>query len=92
MEVVRAGGDLVLVLGGGEAHVGGAVVKVPGKRARVVRLGGHYDWQVLKPIAEAASKKYKCTAVAVGGIHVEDATRRDIGLLVRNCGELERCI
>ena len=89
----KVGGDLVYMLGGGERpHVGSAVVKEPGKRARVVRLGGHCDDQVLRPIAEAACAKYGRTVVAVGGVHVDNATEDDIALLVSNCRELMRCI
>jgi len=87
------GADLVYMLGGGERpHVGCVVVKELGKKARSVKLGGHYDHVVLKPIAEAASKKYGRTVVAVGGVHVDNATKEEIDILVKNCKELVRCI
>ena len=83
------GDDLVFFLGGGErSHVGGIVVCEPGKKAHVVRLAGHYDDIVLKPIAEAACKKYKTTVVAVGGVHVDHATKQEINRLVENCKNL----
>jgi len=83
------GDDLVFFLGGGErSHVGGIVVCEPGKKAHAIKLTGHYDDIVLKPIAEAACKKYKTTVVAVGGVHVDHATKQEITLLVENCKKL----
>lgn len=87
------GDDIVYMLGGGERpHVGSMVVKEPGKRARVVKIGEHYDYIVLKPIAEEACKKYNRTVVAVGGVHVDGATKKEIDILVNNCKELIKCI
>ena len=85
--------DLVYILGGGEKpHIGGIVVCEPGKKPQAVRLKGHYDDIVLKPIAEAACKKYKVKVVAVGGVHVDNASKEEIELLVKNCKELVKCI
>jgi hypothetical protein len=85
----RIGDDLVFFLGGGQrAHVGGVVIAQPGKKVKAVRLTGHYDVIVLKPIAEAACKKYKTKVIAVGGVHVDNATKEEINLLVKNCEKL----
>jgi Bacterial proteasome assembling chaperone-like protein len=82
----KIGANLLFVLGGGEkSHIGGIVVCDPGKKAKAVRLEGHFDDIVLKPIAEAACKKYKTKVVAVGGIHVDNATKKEIARLVENC-------
>jgi len=85
--------DIVYFLGGGQkSHIGGLVICEPGKKPQVIRLEGHYDDIVLKPIAEAACKKYKTKVVAVGGVHVDNATKEEIDLLVKNCKELVKCI
>ncbi|MBE3135788.1 MAG: hypothetical protein IMZ43_00080 [Thermoplasmata archaeon] len=85
----KIGDDLVFFLGGGErSHIGGVVIAEPGKKVKAIRLTGHYDDIVLKPIAEAACKKYKTKVVAVGGVHVEHATKKEIDLLVGNCKKL----
>ena len=85
----RIGNDLVFFLGGGQrAHVGGVVIAEPGKKIKAVRLTGHYDDIVLKPIAETACKKYKTKVIAVGGVHVDNATKEEINLLVKNCEKL----
>ncbi len=93
LEQKNLGNDLLYVLGGGEkTHIGGIVVCKPGKDSQIIRLEGHYDDVVLKPIAEAACKKYKTNVVAVGGIHIDNATNEEINRLVKNCKELMKCI
>lgn len=80
------GEDIVYFLGGGQrSHIGGVVIAEPGKKIHAIRLTGHYDDMVLQPIAETACKKYKKKVVAVGGVHVDNATKKEINLLVENC-------
>jgi hypothetical protein len=80
---------IVYILGGGEkSHIGGVVVCEPGKDAQIVALEDHYDYMVLQPIAEAACKKLNKKVVAVGGVHVDNASKEEIDLLVKNCKEL----
>jgi hypothetical protein len=89
----KIGDDLVFFLGGGErSHIGGVVIAEPRKKVKAVRLPGHYDDIVLLPIAKAACEKYKTKAVAIGGVHVEHATKKEIDLLVENCKELAKRI
>ena len=93
LKVERLGDGMVCILGGGErSHVGGVVVKEPGKEAKVIGVDGHYDDRVLLPIAEAASRKYNMTVAALGGVHVDNATKAEIDILVANCMELAKCI
>jgi len=90
---IRNGNDLIYILGGGErSHIGGIVICQPGKKTKSTRIEGHYDDIVLSPIAEAACKKYKTKVVAVGGVHVDNATKEEIDILVKNCKELIKCI
>jgi len=85
----KIGEDLVFFLGGGErSHIGGVVICEPGKPTQVIRLKGHYDDIVLKPIAELACKKYKIKVVAIGGVHVDHATKQEIDLLIENSKKL----
>ena len=85
----KIGDNLLFILGGGEKfHIGGIVVCEPGKKPQIIRLEGHFDDIVLKPIAEAACKKYKTTVVAVGGVHVDNATKEEIDILIKNCNSL----
>ena len=85
------GNDLVLLLGGGQqSHIGGVVVCEPGKQPQVLRFDTHYDCVVLQPLAEAACKKYQTKVVAVGGIHVDNASKQEINKIVENCKQLEQ--
>ncbi len=86
LEKHQVGSDLVYILGGGERpHVGGVVLCEPGKKPLVLSRQGHYDTVVLEIIAKAACERYHVTAVAVGGIHIDGATKEEIEVLVRNC-------
>jgi hypothetical protein len=87
------GEDIVFFLGGGQrSHIGGVVIAEPGKKIKPIRLSGHYDDIVLSPIAHAACAKYKKKVVAVGGVHVENATKKEINILVENCKKLVKKI
>jgi hypothetical protein len=89
----KVGDGLLYVLGGGErTHIGGIVFCEPNKEPQVIRLEGHYDDIVLKPIAEASCQKYKKKVVAIGGVHVDNASKEEIDILVENCKELVKCI
>ena len=93
LEKKKIDNDLIYILGGGErSHIGGVVICEPSKEPRVIRLKGHYDDIVLKPIAEAACKKYNKRVAAIGGVHVDNASQEEIDLLVKNCKELVKCI
>ena len=85
--------DLIYLLGGGErSHIGGVVICEPGKNSQVIRLENHYDYIVLKPIAEKACKKYNKKVTVIGGIHIDKATKEEIKIIVENCKELVKCI
>jgi hypothetical protein len=93
LEKKRIGNDLLYILGGGErSHIGGIVVCEPMKETRITRLKGHYDVIVLRPIAEAACGKYGTKVAAIGGVHVDNASQKEINLLVKNCKELVKYI
>jgi len=93
LEKRQQNSDLIFILGGGErSHIGGIVICEPGKKPQIIRLEGHYDDIVLKPIAEEACKKYNTKVVAVGGVHVDNATKQEIDKLVNNCKELVKFI
>ena len=81
--------DIIYIVGGGQkSHVGGMVFCEPGKKPMVIRLENHYDYVVLEPIAIAACKKYKKNVLAVGGIHIDDASKEEIEIIVNNCKDL----
>lgn len=82
--------DLVLIIGGGEnSHIGATVLSVPGEKTQILKYGTHKDHIVLKPLAEKACKKYKKVVVAVGGIHITNASKQEINEVIKNCKILE---
>jgi len=78
--------DLILVLGGGEkSHIGGIVYCESGRKPKTIKFENHYDYVVLEIIAEAACKKYDKNIVVLGGIHIDNATKEEIEIIVDNC-------
>ncbi len=93
LEKKQLNSNIIFILGGGErSHIGGVVLCEPGKKSQIIRLEGHYDDIVLTPIAEEACKKYNTKVVAVGGVHIDNATKQEIDILVNNCKELIKFI
>ena len=93
LEEKKLDDDIIYILGGGEkSHIGGVVICEPGKKSQAIRLEGHYDDIVLKPIAENACKKYKIKVVALGGVHLDNASKEEIDILVENCNNLIKYI
>lgn len=85
--------DIIIIVGGGEkSHIGACVLCTPDEKAQILKIGSHKDHIVLKPIAEKACKKYKKVVVAVGGIHIDNASKKEIDEVVKNCKRLEECI
>ena len=93
LETYKLDDGFVYILGGGEkSHIGGIVLCKPDKKPQIVRLENHYDYVVLEPIAKAACEKYSTTVVVVGGVHIDNAIKKEIDIIVKNCKELCKCI
>ena len=93
LEKIMIGDDVLLILQGGEKpHIGAVVTCAPGEEPIIEKLGTHKDYVVLEPIAKKACESYQTMIVAVGGIHVDNATKEDIDLIIKNCRRLESCI
>ncbi|MFH1237184.1 MAG: hypothetical protein V1648_02155 [Candidatus Aenigmatarchaeota archaeon] len=93
LKEARQGKDVILFLGGGErTHIGSVVVCAPGKPAKVLNRKGHYDWMVAIPIAEKKSRKTKKAVVCIAGIHVNNASKKEIEILKKNCKAIENKI
>jgi len=93
LEQKNIGNDKIFIVGGGEkSHIGGLVVCVPNKEPKIVRIGNHYDHVILLPIAEEGCKKYNVKSVAIGGVHIEKASKEEIETIIKNCRSLIKCI
>lgn len=94
----RIGRDTVLLVMGGEKPHAGCVVtcepdKASGSVASSVHsFAGHREEQVARPIAEAVCRKLKAKVVCICGIHVDNASKGEIALLVKNTNELGKRI
>jgi hypothetical protein len=87
------GKDKIYILGGGEKpHIGGVVISEPNKKMKVIRLENHYDYIVLKIISKELSKKYNFKFIVTGGIHIDNAEKKDINKIIENCRSIARCI
>ena len=79
----------IYILGGGEnSHIGGVTICEVGKEPQNTRIDGHHDCVVTEPIAVAACAKYKVKVLCLGGVHVDNASKEEIDILVSNCKEL----
>ena len=89
LEQHTIGRDILFILGGGEkTHIGGVIIGEVGKPPEIHIIGNHYDHQVLTPIVEAAQKKFNTTILAVGGVHIDNATKDEVAILIENCQAL----
>jgi len=89
LETKIIGGDHVFFLYGGEKpHIGGVVICEPGNDPKVFSLGSHCDHLVLSPLAKRGCEKYQTTIVALGGIHIDDATKDEIEIIKQHCSIL----
>ena len=86
----RIGNDAVIMIGGGEKpHAGCVVICEPDKAtgkvtASVHNFTTHREEVVARPIAEAICRKIKARVVCICGIHVNNASKKEIALLVKN--------
>ena len=93
LKEINQGKDVVLFLGGGErSHIGSVVLCEPGKKTKTINRKGHFDWMVAKPIARKFANKEKRPVVCIAGIHVDNASKKEIEMLKANCKEIENKI
>lgn len=87
------GNDFVYLLGGGEkSHIGGVVICESNKEMNVIKMDNHYDYIVLKIIAEKICRKNNNKIIVIGGIHIDNASKEDIDKIIENCRRLAECI
>ena len=79
---------LLILAGGEQPHIGATVICEPHQPAQTITLGDHLDHLVLKPLAEKTAAHLNTTIVAVGGIHITNASKEDINRIITNCNKL----
>lgn len=93
LELACQGRDLVLLLTGGEAHVGAMAVwdaRWPTEPAQVTELANHKEGPLAGTCAEIVGRATGRTVVAVVGIHQDGATRGEIEAIVLNAEKAAR--
>ncbi|MBM7855905.1 hypothetical protein JOC37_002327 [Desulfohalotomaculum tongense] len=91
---VTADGLVVQVMGGEKSHVGAVVMSLPRPslshrdslscNSYVLPRLNHKDDELAKPVAEKLAQYYGVPVVVVAGLHVDNASPRDIKLLIDN--------
>jgi len=87
-DILRAGEDLIIFIGGGEKpHIGSISISegVPFS----LSLSGHKDYIVSHNAARKIREKIGKRCLIIAGIHVDMASKEEIDLLVANSN---RCI
>ncbi len=89
-EAVPAGQDVVIVVGGGERpHVGSLSLASAAHPPFSASVPGHKDYLVSSRAAARVSGELGRTCVVVVGIHIDNASKAEIELLMNNA---DRCL
>ena len=91
LEEKKIGKDILYILSGGEKpHIGGVVICEIENDPQVISLGSHFDHIVLEPIAKKGCEKNQTTVVAIGGIHIDNATKKEIDIIINHCNFIQK--
>ena len=100
--VMPVGGDMLVVLTGGLAHIGAVAIAQPrpgigdpnriGSTSSVFTLVGHKEDVIAKSMSEELSRKLDRVVTVVAGIHWDGLTQRDIAMVVELCGTIGKMI
>ena len=93
LEEKKLDDGIIYILGGGEkSHIGGVVICESNKETNVIKMDNHFDYIVLKIIAEKICRKNNNKIIVIGGIHIDNASKEDIDKIIENCRRLAECI
>lgn len=99
LQAIKSGGDLTVIIHGGEKpHIGAIAVSIPRPSLKnvaimsattsVITLVGHKEDDLAKEIAEDITKITHRTTVVIAGLHIEQASSKDIDILISNVNKL----
>lgn len=85
-DLIRQGRDLVVLIGGGESHIGSLAVsdKKVNEKPFQYTLKNHREDQIVRRVAERVSAVVKCEVAVIGGIHYDGISGEQIQQIVRN--------
>mgnify|MGYP001040875502 CR=1 FL=1 len=91
LEVMRAGSDIVVYIGGGEKpHIGAVSICSEMGEPLTFSLPNHKDYLVSHKAAQTIFKETGRNTLVIAGIHVDEATEEDILELLKNSEECVR--
>ncbi|MFQ5979776.1 MAG: hypothetical protein ACE5OZ_16725 [Candidatus Heimdallarchaeota archaeon] len=92
---ILIGEDLLVVLSGEGRHIGGCSLAEPytsqdRKNANISSISckGHQDIEITRLIAQKVSKQLERVVAVVGGIHVDNASKKEINQILANAQTL----
>ncbi len=91
MKAVDVGGDLLVTITGGSAHIGAAAVGIKTEgmaTSSVITVPAHREDRIVKDAAEKLAKELGRTVVVVAGIHYDDMSQEEIMDTLQLCGEM----
>jgi len=87
---MRFGRDLVILVSGGETHIGSVAVsnKARSGEIRQLSLLGHREEVIVSQAAEVLKEVVPGEIMVVGGIHYDDINKEQIDEINENCCQL----
>lgn len=86
----KIGSDLLVIIGGGEEeHIGSVTLKEDKDGLQTISKKGHKDYFVSERMTNIIYDKIKKDLLVICGIHIEDATKDEIDILVNNA---QKCV
>lgn len=79
LKAMSAGGDLLILLTGGEAHIGAIALAAPEGLAGSPECTGHREGALACEIALELADQLRCRVAVACGIHYDNITRAEIG-------------
>ncbi len=89
-DLMEAGDDLLILIGGGECpHIGSVSLAEPGCSTKTISSPGHKERIVTTSASEMIAKATGKRCLVAAGIHIDNASKEEIALLLANS---EACI
>ncbi|AEF96768.1 prenylated flavin chaperone LpdD [Methanotorris igneus] len=85
---IKVGDDLVVIIGGGEKEHIGSVSLMDGK-LKTINRDNHKDYVISEYAAKLIYEKIKKPVLVICGIHIDNAKKEEIDILVNNA---KKCI
>ena len=92
----------VSLFGGDKPHIGAVALSIPRKSLKdeksvscstsILTVTGHKDDVIAKEMSEAISKAANITVTVVAGVYIDNAKKKDIEQVRRNCGKASQKI